>query len=252
MTSKQCNRCELVLPLEQFSLHTKGKRRGHCKDCQREEQRLDRERYKSRLKVDWILRNGRRKESNVDPVVFSRAVCEHVSLYVERAIKRWEYATEMEAPPHVAALRQISTSFVKEHPERRCGRCGEMLAKGAASQRRYCAPCAQERNRESTREANKRERERLRKQARRVQNKQDLQERRELARLLRAQGLKWREIAERTGMASTGAAYNLVHWEEFNARMYHRRKKSTENTSNGSADQKSSPPRRKVRERQEV
>lgn len=207
MTTKVCLACELELPLDQFTM--KGKhRRARCRKCAAEANKLDRARYKDRERVNSELEYVK-AGATPDPLAFSRAACNHVRLYVERAIERWERATEMEAPPHLTALRQISDGFVKEHPDHRCLDCGETIP----MRQKRCAGCAVRRNRERTRLSNQRHREKKRK-ARLIQDGRLLVLRAEvdLMRLLRTLGLEWEEIGRRLGMSASGA-YSKANYD---------------------------------------
>lgn len=220
--TKRCSRCGLVMPLDQFTSQGKSTR-PHCRSCAVLEDRVDRARYRARLRVDGVVAGA--KNGSSDPVAFSRAACQHVKDYVERAIQRWESAAEIEAPPHVMALQQIASNFLKEHPKgKRCVECGSASIPLASSARR-CRPCADARAKQKRREYNKR----WKAKQREIKRKQrSIERQRAAARRLRDQGHTWREIADRLGISGPGQAYNYANSDTYLAygREYHRRRRA--------------------------
>lgn len=187
-----------------------GKRRARCRDCEGVAKKLDRDRFQYRHRADIHLNNIMSHGRLPEPLVYSRAVCEHVRLYVERAMDRWERATEMEAPPHLTALKQITDGFVKEHPPRfACRDCGGALPL-EHSGRTYCRSCALRRKKESQARSNRKHRKKVL-----VQEGRSLvlQARRDMAKLFRVLGLEYQEIADRMGMANNSVAWHAVHHE---------------------------------------
>lgn len=166
MITKLCARCQRIKPAAEFKLNhrTRDGLDSWCRICQRvatEESRRSNPRYEELRQEESRIRRG----AHYDPIRYSRAVITHVQTYVERAIERFETNTGKEAPPHMIALRDVTRSFIAEHPEiptrsrqRDCTDCGRQFTATPRAKTRVCPECRTERQRANWREKNTRRR----------------------------------------------------------------------------------------------
>lgn len=162
-TRKRCRRCGLVLPAKEFSKESRLRDglASWCRQCVNERRREWRAENPAYNRSEAEIKRG--VHGYADPVAFSRAVCEHVSAHVGRAIDRFERKTGKEAPPHLTTIRDLALSFAEQHPVERnrvtvqklCESCGNAFHTETRNMKR-CHECQTQHRRESNNESHKR------------------------------------------------------------------------------------------------
>lgn len=161
MRTKVCSRCDRELPVHDFTLKSDSPDGLYqqCRSCKRESQQRWKDKNTPYRQIANDEKRWDRKVPRYEPVRYSRSVCAHVEVFVQRAIERFEKNTGVEAPPHMTALAQLAGSFVKQHPElvlavgeTRCPDC--LVVFKRLSNERVCASCKRERQRSMWRHKN--------------------------------------------------------------------------------------------------
>lgn len=183
----------------------------------------------------WARENiAHRRTSNYlqdgDALKYSRSVCDHVAVFVERKIKAFELRHGIEAPPHLTALAEIARSVSAQHPDESivqsnyvpCLSCATPVARRAGSSRVLCGTCRRIRRKERERVKSQRRKliEQLAKEPRtppwveRLAEAQDRADKRDhkarQAAALRNTGAKWQDISDELGYSGPGAAFTAA------------------------------------------
>lgn len=104
-----------------------------CKPCDRQNKSEWKKKNESHTAMHKMM-----QEKEPDPLIYSKAVCEHVEQIVSNAIRRYENRTGNEAPPHLTAILTTARSIVDQHPadaqpfrqcESKCCYCGRAFLK---------------------------------------------------------------------------------------------------------------------------
>ncbi len=118
-TGRVCARCKRWRPAGLFSPNPKLRcgLNSWCRECSNQSAEAWRKRNPGYERMDV-----ERKRTHVDPIAYSRGICEHVEQFISRRVAEFEERNGMEAPPHLRALLDVAQSLRSQHPAERAPR----------------------------------------------------------------------------------------------------------------------------------